>query len=178
MIYALGDRVPRIASDAWIAPDANVIGRCEIGAEATVWFGATLRGDNEPITVGARSNVQESCVFHTDIGFPLVVGEDCTIGHGAILHGCTLANRVLVGMGATILNGATIGDDCLIGAGALVTAGKSIPPGSLVLGSPAKVARELRDEERSALLTSAEGYVTKGRWYREALAQHSGGSLP
>ena len=178
MIYALAQVVPRISDSAWVAPDANVIGDCVLHEDASVWFGATLRGDNETITVGPRSNVQEGCIFHTDIGFPLTIGADCTVGHGAILHGCTLGNRVLVGMGATVLNGAQVGDDCLIGAGALVTEGKVIPPGSLVVGAPGRVARMLDDGQRAALRDSASGYVSKARLFREVLTQHPSGSSP
>ena len=178
MIYSLGDRVPRIATSAWIAPDANVIGSCELDEEASIWFGATLRGDNEPIVVGRRSNVQEGCVLHTDPGFPLTIGADCTIGHGAILHGCTLGDGVLVGMGATVLNGAVIGAGSLIGAGALVTEGRTIPPGSLAVGAPAKVVRELDGPQRAALLTNAAGYVSRARWYRDALVPQASETSP
>ena len=134
MIYALDGRAPHVDPEAWVAPDANVIGAVTLAPGASVWFGATLRGDNEPITVGRGSNVQEACVLHTDMGYPLTIGADCTIGHKAILHGCTIGAGSLVGMGATVLNGAVIGAGCLIGAGALVTEGKEIPPGSLVVG--------------------------------------------
>ena len=178
MIHGLDGIVPRIAASAWIAPGAHVIGDCTLDEDSSVWFGAVLRGDNEPIAVGPRSNVQENCIFHTDLGFPLTVGADCTVGHGAILHGCTLGDRVLIGMGATVLNGAVIGEGCLIGAGALVTEGKTIPPGSLVVGAPARVVRALDGAQQDALLKSAEGYVSKARRYREGLAQHSGESSP
>ncbi|KKK64205.1 hypothetical protein LCGC14_2986590, partial [marine sediment metagenome] len=114
-LYALADARPEVVPDAWVAPDANVIGKVTLGPEASVWFGSTLRGDNEMITVGRGSNVQENCVFHTDMGFPLTVGEDCTIGHKVMLHGCTIGDNSLIGMGATVLNGAKIGKNCLIG---------------------------------------------------------------
>ena len=123
-IYSLDGHTPQLADDTWVAPDANLIGQVILEEGASVWFGATLRGDNEPITIGRGSNVQENCVMHTDMGYPLTVGENCTIGHKVMLHGCTLGNNTLIGMGATILNGAKIGNNCLIGAGALVTEGK------------------------------------------------------
>ena len=134
----VGPSLPE-TGDCFIAPDANVIGRIVLGSACSVWFGATLRGDNEQITVGDGTNIQENCVLHTDMGFPLTIGRNCTIGHKAMLHGCTIGDGSLVGMCAVILNGAQIGEGCLIGAGALVTEGKHIPDGSLVLGSPAKV---------------------------------------
>lgn len=157
-LYALGDHAPEVADDAWVAPDANVIGKVILGAKVGVWFGATMRGDNEPITVGAGSNVQENCVFHTDMGYPLTIGENCTIGHKAMLHGCTVGEGTLIGMGATVLNGAVIGKNCLIGAGALVTEGKVIPDGSFVVGMPAKVVRALSAEAIEGLYTSARNY--------------------
>ena len=138
MIYELDGIAPQIAPDAWVAPDANLIGRVVLEAAASVWFGCTLRGDSEEIRVGAGSNVQENCVLHTDMGYPLVIGADCTIGHKAMLHGCTIGAGSLIGMGATVLNGARIGRGCLIGAGALITEGKEIPDGSLVMGRRAR----------------------------------------
>ena len=157
-IYALADTVPQIDPAAWVAPDANVIGHVVLAAKSSVWFGATLRGDNEVIHVGAGSNVQESCVFHTDIGFPLLIGENCTIGHKVMLHGCTIGDNSLIGMGATILNGARIGKNCLIGAGALITENKVIPDGSLVMGVPGKVVRVLDAVAIQALTQSALHY--------------------
>ena len=144
-IYALHDRRPRLppADRYWIAPNASVIGDVVLGEDCGIWFGATLRGDNETISIGARSNIQEASTLHTDMGFPLDIGEDCTIGHNAILHGCTIGDGSLVGMGAIVLNGAKIGRGCLVGAGALVTEGKLFPDGSLIVGSPAKVIRTL-----------------------------------
>ncbi|WP_227286593.1 MULTISPECIES: gamma carbonic anhydrase family protein [Paracoccaceae] len=170
MIYALDGIAPEIAEDTWIAPDANVIGRVVLEAGASIWFGCTLRGDNEEIRVGAGSNVQENCVFHTDPGCPLRIGADCTIGHKAMLHGCTIGDGSLIGMGATVLNGAVIGKGCLIGAGALVTEGKIIPDGSLVMGAPGKVVRELDDAARAGLLASAEHYRQNMRRFRAGLA--------
>jgi carbonic anhydrase/acetyltransferase-like protein (isoleucine patch superfamily) len=168
-IYALGDRRPEIEVSAWVAPDANVIGSVYLGPRASVWFGATLRGDTEPIVVGEGSNVQENCVFHTDIGFPLTIGRNCTIGHKAMLHGCTIGDETLIGMGATILNGARIGKHCLIGAGALVTEGKEIPDGSLVMGMPAKVVRPLDAAAIAGLHASALHYQERAALFRERL---------
>ena len=169
MIYALDGVAPDVAADAWIAPDANVIGACTLAAGSSVWFGATLRGDGERIVVGRGSNVQENCVLHTDIGFPLTIGADCTIGHKAMLHGCAIGDGSLVGMGATILNGAVIGRGCLVGAGALVPEGKEIPDGSLVLGMPGKVARVLDDAARQMLLASAAHYRANAARFRDGL---------
>jgi carbonic anhydrase/acetyltransferase-like protein (isoleucine patch superfamily) len=169
MIYALDGIAPDIAEDSWIAPDANLIGRVVIEEGASVWFGATLRGDNEEVRVGRGSNVQENCVFHTDIGYPLVIGENCTIGHKAMLHGCTIGDGSLIGMGATILNGAVIGPGCLIGAGALIGEGKEIPAGSLVMGMPGKVVRDLDETARAGLIASATHYQDNMRRFRAGL---------
>lgn len=169
MIYALDDILPQIDDDSWIAPDARVIGRIIISAGASVWFGATLRGDNERILVGPGSNVQDHCVLHTDMGHPLTIGRDCTVGHSAILHGCTIGDESLIGMGAVVLNGARIGRNCLIGAGALVAEGKEIPDGSLVLGSPGRVVRSLDEAARAKLRQSAIGYQANMRRFRQGL---------
>ena len=169
MIYTLADLTPQIDPDAWVAPDANVIGNVILGPKSSVWFGATLRGDNEPITVGTGTNVQENSVFHTDMGFPLTIGRDCTIGHKAMLHGCTIGDETLIGMGATVLNGARIGRNCLIGAGALVTEGKEIPDGSLVMGAPGKIVRQLEDQAIAMLRASALHYQERARHFRDAL---------
>ncbi|MDT8855633.1 gamma carbonic anhydrase family protein [Paracoccaceae bacterium Fryx2] len=169
MIYALEGLVPEIDPEAWVAPDANLIGRVKLAAGVSIWFGATLRGDNEPILVGAGSNVQESCVLHTDMGYPLTIGADCTIGHRAMLHGCTIGDGSLIGMGATVLNGAVIGRGCLIGAGALVTEGKEIPDGSLVMGAPGRVVRVLDAQAQARLLASAAGYRANMRRFRDGL---------
>ena len=169
-LYALGDVAPVVPDgDYWIAPDANVIGNVIIEADVSIWFGATLRGDNEPITVGAGSNIQEACVLHTDIGFPLTIGAGCTIGHKAMLHGCELGENTLIGMGATVLNGAKIGKNCLIGAGALVTEGKEIPDGSMVLGAPGKVVRALPDASIQGLRASALHYQENMRRFAKEL---------
>ncbi|MDF1727993.1 MAG: gamma carbonic anhydrase family protein [Sulfitobacter sp.] len=159
-LYALGDLSPQVEASAWVAPDANVIGNVRLAAGSSVWFCATLRGDNELIDVGEGSNVQENCVFHTDIGFPLTIGKNCTIGHKVMLHGCTIGDNSLIGMGATVLNGAKIGKNCLIGAGALITENKEIPDGSLVMGSPGKVVRQL-DEKAFQMLTASAHHYTE-----------------
>lgn len=168
-LYALGDASPDIADDAWVAPGCHLIGKVVLGPRASVWFGSTLRGDNEVITIGEGSNVQENTVMHTDMGFPLTIGAGCTIGHKAMLHGCVIGANTLVGMGATILNGATIGANCLIGAGALITEGKTIPDGSLVMGVPGKVVRSLDDAAINGLKASALHYQENAKRFREQL---------
>ena len=171
MFYELDGHRPVTPEDEdfWVAPDANVIGKIVLESATSIWFGSTLRGDNEVIHVGAGSNVQENCVMHTDMGYPLTIGKGCTIGHKAMLHGCTLGDNVLIGMGATVLNGAVIGDNCLIGAGALITEGKEIPPGSLVMGAPGKVVRQLDEAGIAGLKRSAEGYQKNMRRFRAGL---------
>ena len=168
-LYALDGIAPEIAGDTWVAPDANLIGRVTLEEGASVWFGCTLRGDTEPITVGAGSNVQENCVAHTDRGYPLVIGPGCTIGHKVMLHGCTIGENSLIGMGAIVLNGAKIGKNCLIGAGALITEGKEIPDGSLVMGAPGKVVRALDDTAIEGLRWSARHYQENMRRFRAGL---------
>ncbi|TVP71911.1 MAG: gamma carbonic anhydrase family protein [Rhodobacteraceae bacterium] len=160
MLYSLGDNspVPPSNGDFWVAPGAHVIGRVVMGEGVSVWFGAVLRGDNEPLLIGEGTNIQENCVLHTDMGYPLTIGAHCTIGHKAMLHGCTIGDGSLIGMGATVLNGARIGRGCLIGAGALVTEGKEIPDGSLVMGAPGRVVRTLDAEAQTKLIASAMGY--------------------
>ena len=170
MIYALDGIEPQIHPDAWVAPGAILIGRVVVEAGASVWFGVVARGDNEEIRIGAGSNVQENTVLHTDMGYPLVIGANCTIGHKAMLHGCSIGDGSLVGMGATVLNGARIGSGSLIGASALVTEGKEIPEGSLVTGAPGKVVRQLDVEARARLIRSAEGYQANARRFRAGLA--------
>lgn len=170
-VYSLGNRHPEVEPSAWVAPDASVIGSVYLGARASVWFGASLRGDNEPIVIGEGSNVQEGCVLHTDDGFPLAVGRDCTIGHRAILHGCTIEDETLIGMGAIVLNGARIGRNCLIGAGALVTEGKVIPDGTLVMGMPAKPVRTLDETSIAGLRASAHHYQERAALFRQSLAR-------
>ena len=170
-LYALDGVLPQLddADSIWIAPDATVLGRVRLGRDAGIWFGAVLRGDNETITIGAGSNVQEHCVLHTDPGFALTVGEGCTVGHRAILHGCTIGDNSLIGMGAIVLNGARIGSNCLVGAGALVTEGKEFPDNSLIVGSPAKVARELDEATVERLRLSARLYVANARRFKAGL---------
>lgn len=167
-LYALDGVEPKVpaAGEFWVAPNASVIGRVELGVDVGVWFGAVLRGDNEAIVIGAETNIQEHAMLHTDMGFPMTLGRGCTIGHGAILHGCTLGDHVLVGMGATVLNGAVIGEGSLVGAGALVTEGKVYPPRSLIVGSPAKAIRTLDDAAFERLKGSAASYVRN--WKRFA----------
>ncbi len=180
MLYELGGHAPRPPKDgsAWVAPGARLVGKIVLEEGASVWFGAVLRGDNEEIRVGAGSNVQENAVLHTDPGFPLTIGPDCTIGHGAILHGCVLEEAVLIGMGAIVLNGARIGAESLVGAGALVTEGKSFPPGSLIVGSPAKVARALSPDERQKLRASAARYVANAARFRREMKPVGSPELP
>ncbi len=168
-LYALGGVAPQLADDAWVAPGCHVIGNVVLAARASVWFGSTLRGDNEVIAIGEGSNVQENTVMHTDMGYPLTIGVGCTIGHKAMLHGCTVGNNSLVGMGATILNGAVIGENCLIGAGALITEGKIIPDGSLVMGAPGKVVRQLDDKAIAGLKLSALHYQENAARFRAEL---------
>jgi carbonic anhydrase/acetyltransferase-like protein (isoleucine patch superfamily) len=164
-LYALGPHEPQIADAArlWIAPGAHVIGQVHLGLDVSVWFGAVIRGDNDTVRIGARTNVQDGAVLHADPGFPLEIGSDVTIGHRAIVHGCTIGDGTLVGMGATILNGARIGRNCLIGANALVTEGKEFPDNSLIVGAPARVARTLDPEAAARLARTAENYVGNGR---------------
>ncbi|MER2509863.1 gamma carbonic anhydrase family protein [Amaricoccus sp.] len=171
-LYALDGVAPSVPEDGdfWVAPGARVMGNVILERGASVWFNAVLRGDNEPITVGEDSNVQDGCVLHTDIGFPLTIGARCTIGHTAILHGCVIGEGSLVGMGATVLNGAEIGRGALIGAGALITEGKRIPDGALVMGRPGKVARMLELDEIENLLRSAASYRANMRRFRAGLA--------
>ena len=170
MIYALDGIAPKIAESAWVAPSADLVGRVVLAEEANIWFGAVLRGDNEEISIGRGSNVQENSVLHTDMGYPLTIGENCTIGHKAMLHGCTIGDGSLIGMGATVLNGAVIGKGCLIGACALITEGKVIPDGSLVMGAPGKVVRMLDAEAQAKLLLSAAGYRANARRFAKGMA--------
>ena len=153
----------------FIAHDAHIIGKCKLGDEVGIWFGAVLRGDNETISIGDRSNIQEGSMLHTDMGFPLSVGADCTIGHHAILHGCTIGDGSLIGMGATILNGTKIGRFCLVGANALVTEGKEFPDHSLIVGSPAKAIRTLDEASAARLIESAQTYVANWRRFAKGL---------
>ena len=171
MLYSLDGISPELNDDSWVAPDANLIGHVRLEAGASVWFGSTLRGDNELIHVGEGSNIQENSVLHTDMGYPLTIGKNCTIGHKAMLHGCTIGEQSLIGMGAMVLNGARIGRNCLIGAGALITEGKEIRDGSLVMGAPGRVVRALDEEAIAGLLASAQGYQQNMRRYRDGLSK-------
>ena len=174
MIWELDGIAPRLEGDAWAAPDAQLIGRVVLEEGASVWWGAVLRGDNEEIRLGRGSNLQDLCVCHTDPGHPLVIGPDCTIGHRAILHGCTIGAGALIGMGATVLNGAVIGEGALIGAGALIAEGKEIPPGARVMGAPGKVVRMLDEDARAGLLRSAERYRANAARFRAGLRRLEG----
>jgi len=167
-LYALAGLTPKPPGPSryWIAPDASVIGKVEIGEDVGIWFGSVLRGDNELIAIGKATNIQEGTMIHTDPAFPVSIGEGCTIGHHAIIHGCTIGNNSLIGMGATILNGAKIGNNCLVGANALVTEGKEFPDGSLIVGAPAKAIRTLDETAIEGLRRSAQHYVAN--WQRFA----------
>ncbi len=160
-LYEIDGTRPTVPADAWVAPSADLIGAVTLGSEASVWFGAVIRADNTDITVGDRSNVQEGAMLHSDPGAPLTIGADCTIGHHAILHGCTIGDRVLIGMGATVLNRAHIPDDCIVGAGALVTEGKTFEPGSLIVGAPARAIRQLDESAKAMLKVSARHYADR-----------------
>ncbi|MEO9526841.1 gamma carbonic anhydrase family protein [Roseibium sp.] len=172
-VFSLDGRRPVFpdTGDYWVAPNATLIGDIVLHDCASVWFGAVLRGDNETIAVGANSNVQDGCVFHTDMGHPLTIGANCTVGHNAILHGCTIGDNSLIGMGATVLNGAVIGSNCIIGANALIAEGKEIPDNSLVVGVPGKVVRTLPDTAAADIAKSAEGYVRNWRRFKAGLRE-------
>jgi carbonic anhydrase/acetyltransferase-like protein (isoleucine patch superfamily) len=171
--YNLGDVTPQLPNDDeyWIAPTASVIGRVVLQKNASVWFGAVVRGDNDPIVIGENSNVQDGAVLHTDDGVPLTIGADVTIGHQAMLHGCIVGDNSLIGIGAVVLNGAVIGRNCLIGARALITEGKVIPDNSLVMGAPGKVVREITPEQAANLTLSARHYVENWKRYRAGLVE-------
>ena len=173
MKYRLGDARVEAHSESWIAPTAAVIGKVRLDKGASVWFGAVLRGDNELIHIGENSNVQDGTVMHTDMGFPLTLGKGVTIGHNAMLHGCTVGDYSLIGINAVILNGAKIGKHCIIGANSLIGEGKVIPDGSLVMGSPGKVVRDLTDEQKALLQASAAHYVKNGQRYARDLEEQS-----
>lgn len=170
-IYQFGPHQPEIDATAYVADTAVVIGKVALGAHASVWFGATLRGDNEWITIGPGSNVQESCVMHTDPGCPLTIGERVTIGHQAMLHGCSVGDGSLIGIAAIVLNKARIGKNCLVGAGSLVTEGKHFPDNSLIIGSPAKVVRSLTEKEIANLQKAAESYVQRSQDFKTELTR-------
>ncbi|MEV8097522.1 gamma carbonic anhydrase family protein [Kitasatospora sp. NPDC085879] len=166
LIAAVAGRVPAVDPSAFVAPNAVVVGAVTVAARAGIWYGAVLRGDAEAISVGADTNIQDNCTLHADPGFPLRLGERISVGHNAVLHGCTVEDDVLVGMGATVLNGARIGSGSLIAAGAVVTQGTEVPPGSLVAGVPAKVRRPLTEEERAGIKANAEGYLLLAEAHR------------
>jgi carbonic anhydrase/acetyltransferase-like protein (isoleucine patch superfamily) len=168
-IYQLGDDVPEIDPSAYISESATITGKVTIGTDASIWPNATIRGDNERITIGTRSNVQEGCVLHTDPGYPLTIAEDVTIGHQAMLHGCTIASGALIGIQAVILNNAKIGRNCLVGAGALITEGKEFPDNSLIIGSPAKAVRTLTDEDIARMHANTANYVERGKRFKTSL---------
>jgi len=172
-LYAIDGRRPSLPDDGsgWIAPSADLIGDVRLGRETSIWFGAAIRADNTPILIGDRTNIQEGAVLHSDPGSPLTIGTGCTVGHRAILHGCTIGDNVLVGMGATVLNDAVIGADCLIGAGALVTEGKVFAPGSLIVGAPARAVRLLSPEAIARLRVAADGYAARARRYADGLTR-------
>lgn len=168
-LFQLDERVPEVHASAYVAESAELIGAVRIAEGASVWSGVTLRGDNEPISIGRNSNVQEGSVLHTDIGFPLVVGEGVTVGHQAMLHGCTVGDGALIGIKAVVLNGATIGRNCLVGAGALVTEGKEFADGQLILGSPAKAVRALSAADIERIRAGMQGYVERAQHYKRTL---------
>jgi len=170
-IFALDGIAPQVHPSAWIAPGAVVIGNVSLGEGVSVWFNAVIRGDNEPITIGARCNVQDGCVLHSDPGFPLTLEEDVTLGHGAIVHGCFISRGALIGMGATILNGARVGNGALVGANGLLPEGKEIPDGQMALGSPAKVVRELSDGQIAGLKATADHYVRNADRFRTGMLE-------
>lgn len=171
MIWTLDGVTPELGPEAWAAPDAQLIGRVVLEAGASVWWGSVLRGDNEEIRLGEGSNLQDLCVCHTDPGFPLTIGREVSVGHRAILHGCTVGDGALIGMGAVLLNGAVIGEGALIGAGALITEGKEIPPGALVMGSPGKVVRMLEPDAVAALRQTAGRYRRNAARYRAGMVR-------
>ena len=168
-IYELDGMAPQLAGSSWVADSAQVMGNVVLGEDASVWFGTVIRGDTETITIGAGSNVQDASVLHADIGQPLVIGERVTVGHQVMLHGCTIGDESLIGIGAVVLNGARIGKHCLVGARALVTEGKEFPDGSMIIGSPAKVVRQLTPEQIEGLRQSAQHYIDNARRYRSGL---------
>ena len=168
-LYQLDEHVPRVAASAWVADSAEVIGRVELGEGASVWFGAVLRGDNELLQIGAGSNVQDGSVIHSDMGYPVTVGANVTIGHRVTLHGCSVGDGSLIGIGSVLLNGARIGKNCLVGAGSLVTEGKEFPDGSLIVGSPAKAVRQLTPEQITGLQRNARHYIDNAVRYRASL---------
>ena len=168
-IYELDGVAPEVAASAWVADSAEVMGNVQLAEDASIWFGAVLRGDCESITIGEGSNIQDASVLHADLGQPLVVGRHVTVGHQVMLHGCTIGDKSLIGIGAVVLNGAKIGRNCLVGAGALITEGKEFPDGSMIIGSPAKAVRQLTPEQIEGLRRSAQHYVDNARRFKTGL---------
>ena len=166
-----GETSPQVAQSAWVAPGAYVIGDVHLGEESSVWYGAVLRGDTEPIRIGARTNIQDGCVLHTDPGYPAVVGEGCVVGHNAVVHGCEIEDDCLVGMGATILNGAKIREGSIVAAGAVIPEGREFPPRSLIVGIPAKRVGDVSDEQTADIARGATEYVERAAAHRESLAK-------
>jgi len=177
-IYSIQNHAPQIARDALVVDNATVIGRVTLGAGASVWFNAVVRGDGDDIVIGAGTNVQDGAVLHVDPGFPLKIGERVSVGHQAMLHGCTIGNGSLIAIKALVLNGAVIGEQCLVGAGAVVTEGKTFPPRSLLIGAPAKVMRELTDKDLAMLKHAADSYARRAAVYRETLRRLDGEPPP
>jgi carbonic anhydrase/acetyltransferase-like protein (isoleucine patch superfamily) len=172
-LYELDGVTPELAGSAWVADSAQVIGRVALAQDVSVWFGTVVRGDTETIRIGRGSNIQDACVLHADMGKPLTVGEDVTVGHQVMLHGCTIGDGSLIGIGAVVLNGARIGKNCIVGAGSLVTEGKEFADGSMIMGSPAKVVRELTAEQKQGLVNSAQMYVLNARRFKSGLRKVS-----
>lgn len=170
-VYSLGGVTPKLADDAYVAPGAHVMGNVEMEPSSSVWFGAVVRGDNDLIKISARSNVQDNSVLHTDPGMPLTIGEGVTIGHQVMLHGCTIGDNTLIGIGSTILNGTKIGKNCIIGAHTLIAEGKDIPDGSLVIGSPGRVVKQLSEPQIAMLKMSAEIYVANAKRFKDGLVE-------
>ncbi len=168
-IYSLDDKQPVVAEGAWVADSAQVMGAVELGVNASVWFGTVIRGDTETIVIGEGSNIQDGSVLHADVGKPLTIGKNVTVGHQVMLHGCTIGDESLIGIGAVVLNGAKIGKNCLVGAGSLVTEGKEFPDGSMIMGSPAKVVRELSPEQIQGLRMSAKHYIENAHRFQSGL---------
>ncbi len=169
-LYELDELRPRVGPDCYLAPDATLIGDVRLGRAASVWFQTVIRADNDSILIGDETNIQDRCVLHVDPGEPMTIGDGVTVGHGAVLHGCSISNQCLIGIGTTILNGARIGHLCLIGANSLITRGREIPERSLVIGSPGKIIREVTDQEVAVIERSAAGYVEQARRYRTGVA--------
>lgn len=171
MRYALGNKAPQIDGGVFVAPNATIIGQVTIAEDASVWFGAVIRGDVDTITIGSGTNVQDGTVIHCDKGFPTRIGREATIGHSCIIHGCTIGDACLIGMGTTILNGARLGENCLVGAGSLITEGKEFPPGSVIMGRPAKVVRQVGEVELAMIRRGTENYRRNAERYRQGLRE-------